>query len=81
MLWRPVGWEPPYKEEYMSPTKTAKLQAVTHNLAYEHGADAMLSSLRRKGFHIVPNTLYTAQQIGVNRPTGTVVFIPDDDKE
>jgi hypothetical protein len=76
--WRPEEWPiHHYKEEWMSPTNDIKLQARTHDLAFEAGADAILEALKKKSAWMTPEQM---RLIAPDRkyPYGYLVFIPED---
>jgi len=56
----------------MSPTLSREMQAMTHNLAFEHGADAMLEALLRG-----PNVITFGVQAAAD-PTQVRVALPNE---
>lgn len=77
-MYRPKGWESPYKAEYMSPTTSVKLQARTHNLAYEEGADAILRIIYNRPYI----TTETLRKLGIEGlQDGKWYCIPDDKED
>jgi len=72
-MWRPEGWEEPYKYDHEYHTDSYEGQA------YEAGADAILEALTEKGirtdsFRTNSNPIYLTNP----RQKGVYVFIPEE---
>ena len=80
-MYRPVGWENPYKD-IMNPHTNRqgvilKLGDERQERAYEAGADAMLEALRKQPISIMIGGKKLNLEEGMARK-GILVFIPDD---
>lgn len=79
-MWRPKGWDNPYTYKNLEAKPIGSgidFTNVPEVVAYEAGADAMLSALRRMGSR-AGRFIY---EDGFVKETPLIVIIPDDDKE